>query len=90
MACYDRASHYGVDGMLYNVRLQRDGILFVTSNEIIYSGNGGPKGAVKWWMNSPIHKPIVLSDEYAQVGIGFVYYEGNPYKQRITVNFIRP
>lgn len=90
MACFDRTSHHGRDGMLYNVRLQRDGILFSTSNEIIYSGNGGPKGAIQWWMNSPIHKPIVLSDRYTQVGIGFVFYENNPYKQRITVDFILP
>ena len=90
MACFDRDSHRGRDGMLYNVRLQRDGILFATSNEILYAGNGGPAGAIQWWMNSPVHKPIVLSDEYTQVGIAYVYYEGNPYKQRITVNFIHP
>jgi uncharacterized protein YkwD len=90
MACYDRESHRGRDGMLYNVRLQRDGILFSTSNEIIYSGNGGPKGSIQWWMHSPIHKPIVLTNKYTQVGIGFVYYDKNPYKQRITVDFILP
>ncbi len=90
MACYDRASHHGLDGMLYNVRLQREGILFETSNEIIYSGNGGPKGSLTWWMNSPIHKPIVLSSKYTKVGIGFVFYDKNPYKQRITVDFILP
>jgi uncharacterized protein YkwD len=90
MACYNRESHRGLDGMLYNVRLQRDNIEFQTSNEIIYSGNGGPAGSIKWWMNSPIHKPIVLSSKYTKVGIGFVYYNGNPYKQRITVDFIHP
>jgi len=90
MACFNRDSHRGRDGMLYNVRLQRDGILFTTSNEILYAGNGGPKGAISWWMNSPIHRSIILSDQYTQVGIGYVYYEQNPYKQRITVNFIHP
>jgi uncharacterized protein YkwD len=90
MACYNRDIHAGRDGMLYNVRLQRDGILFATSNEIIYSGNGGPQGSLLWWMGSTIHKPIVLSTQYTQVGIGYVYYEKNPYKQRITVNFIHP
>lgn len=90
MACFNRDSHHGRDGMLYNVRLQRDGILFDTANEILYAGNGGPAGAIQWWMKSPIHKPIVLSDQYTQVGIGYVYYEQNSYKQRITVNFIRP
>ena len=90
MACYNRESHYGLDGNLYNVRLQRDGILFETSNEIIYSGNGGPAGSILWWMNSPIHRPIVLSNKYTEIGIGFVYYDRNPYKQRITVDFIHP
>lgn len=90
MACYDRWVHHGRDGMLYNVRLQRDGILFATSNEILYAGNGGPKGALDWWMDSKIHRPIVLTSEYTQIGIGYVYYGRNPYKQRITVDFIRP
>jgi len=90
MACFNRDSHRGRDGMLYDVRLQRVGIPFATSNEILYAGNGGPKGAISWWMNSPIHRSIILSDQYTQVGIGYVYYEQNPYKQRITVNFIHP
>lgn len=90
MACYDRTSHHGRDGMLYNVRLQRAGIQFETSNEILYAGNGGPSGAITWWMGSSIHKPIVLTTRYTQIGIGYVYYDRNPYKQRITVDFIRP
>jgi uncharacterized protein YkwD len=90
MACFNRDSHRGRDGMLYNIRLQRDGVLFTTSNEILYAGNGGPKGAISWWMNSPIHRSIILSDQYTQVGIGYVYYDRNPYKLRITVNFIHP
>lgn len=90
MACYNRWVHHGRDGMLYNVRLQRDGILFATSNEILYAGNGGPSGAIKWWMESDIHRPIVLTSEYTQIGIAYVYYERFPYKQRITVDFIRP
>jgi len=90
MACFNRDSHRGRDGMLYNIRLQRDGVLFTTSNEILYAGNGGPKGAISWWMNSPIHRSIILSDQYTQVGVGYVYHDRNPYKLRITVNFIHP
>jgi uncharacterized protein YkwD len=90
MACYNREDHHGRDGMLYNVRLQRDGIAFATSNEMIYSGNGGPAGAVDWWMHSHIHRPITLSTQYTVVGIGFVYYDKNPYKMRITVDLIHP
>lgn len=90
MACYNRESHWGLDGNLYNVRLQRDNIAFATSNEMIYSGNGGPAGSINWWMHSPIHKPIVLSTKYTEIGIGFVFYDKNPYKQRITVDLIHP
>lgn len=90
MACFDRTSHHGVDGMLYTVRLQRDGVLYSTSSEIIYAGDGGPAGALDWWMHSALHKSIILSDKYTQVGVGYVFYDGNAYQQRITVNFIKP
>lgn len=90
LACYDRISHHGRDGFLYPVRLQRANIVFDSSNEMIYAGNGGPKGAVAWWMQSTIHKPIMLSDRYSKVGIGYVILSRNPYKQRVTVNFIKP
>ena len=90
LACYDRITHHGRDGFLFPVRLQRAGLLFETSNEMIYAGNGGPQGAVKWWMQSTIHKPIMLSPRYTKVGIGYVILSRNPYKQRVTVDFIKP
>jgi uncharacterized protein YkwD len=90
MACFDRISHHGRDGFLYPVRLQRAGLLFSSSNEMIYAGNGGPRGAVQWWMGSTIHKPIMLSERYSKVGIGYVILSRNPYKQRVTVDFLTP
>ena len=38
MACYNREDHHGRDGMLYNVRLQRDGDRVVIVEDVTTAG----------------------------------------------------
>lgn len=90
MACNNFIEHYGSNGLLYTGRLQAASVPYQTATENIYSGNGGPAGAFKWWMNSQIHRDAILSSKFTEIGIGYVKRAPNKYQEYFTVVFIRP
>lgn len=90
MACNNFIEHYGSNGLLYTGRLQAASVPYQTATENIYSGNGGPGGAFKWWMNSQIHRDAILASKFTEIGIGYVKRAPNKYQEYFTVVFIRP
>lgn len=88
-----RRSHRGTDGSMYYDRVLDAGYTpaerWGATNETIGWGNGLER-QINWWMNSPVHRSIILSSAYVEIGVG---YAGNP-AQRWghwwTVDFARP
>lgn len=71
----DRAKVYGYD----------QGVATFNVDEMIYNGiTATPEVAVQWWIDSPIHYPLVTSDVYQEVGVGIAYSEEG--RKYYTVN----
>jgi uncharacterized protein YkwD len=93
MQSHNLRSHRGSDGSMYYERLAAAGYVTAepwgAANETIGWGNNLER-QVNWWMNSPVHRSIILSNHYTEIGIGYV---GNP-DQRWghwwTVNYALP
>lgn len=67
-------SHRGANGSSYYDRVALTGYLADKVNECIGWGYNQER-MLTWWLNSPVHRSILLSPTYTEVGIG---YEGNP------------
>jgi uncharacterized protein YkwD len=88
-AQHDFLSHTGSDGSTYWEREVRAGYTGRWGGEIIYAGSGAynnPESAVKWWMNDPPHKAIILAD-YQDFGAGYAYCPSDTYGAFFTVDF---
>ncbi len=85
----DFLSHTGSDGSGYWDREVRAGYTGRWGGEIIYAGSGSynvPASAVRWWMNDPPHKALILAD-YQDFGAGYVYCSTSSYGGFFTVDF---
>jgi uncharacterized protein YkwD len=80
-------SHTGSDGSTPQQREQRAGYYGRYWGEII--GGGTPAGAVKWWMNEPGHRDMVLGTNwpYVDYGVGYAFCAGQGW---FTVDFGAP
>ncbi|MCB0077032.1 MAG: CAP domain-containing protein [Anaerolineales bacterium] len=67
-------SHYGVNGSTYYQRVAATGYDAVKVNECIGWGYNLDR-MINFWMNSRVHRNMLLSSTYTEVGIGYV---GNP------------
>ena len=82
-------SHTGSDGSSYWTREESAGYNGLWGGEIIYSGSGvynSPESAVRWWMNDPPHRAIILAD-YNDIGTGYVYCSTSSYGGFFTADF---
>lgn len=55
------------------------GISYRTAGENIAKGQKTPQAVMTAWMNSSGHKKNILSPNYTQLGVGYVYNNGSPY-----------
>jgi len=89
MAINSFISHTGSDGSSYWTRAVAAGYTGRWGGEIIYSGSGvynTPENAVKWWMNDPPHKAVILGN-YNDFGSGYAYCSTGTYRAYFTVDF---
>lgn len=89
MAVENFFSHDSPDGETFEDRIRNARLDFSRIGENIYKCNNLPKpaeSAVKAWINSPGHRKNVLTEEYAETGIG-VWKVGKSYY--FTQDFIR-
>ena len=94
MACNSFLSHTGSDGSTVGMRVAAQGysLSWVGENILATSDTSSqaPQSAFDWWMNSPDHRANLLSPNYTEIGIGYIYVAGSPYGGYFTAVFARP
>jgi len=82
--------HAGSDGSDAGQRIAEAGYDWTARGEVIGWGYGGDAAKmVNWWMNCPIHRPIVLSGSFEEVGVGYVHDPTSDWGYYWTVDFGR-
>jgi len=93
MACNHFTSHTGSDGSSVRDRVEAQGYAWSWIGENYYvTGNteDGAQVAFDWWMDSTPHRNNLLSPNYTQFGVGYVYDAGSDYGGYFVVVFARP
>jgi uncharacterized protein YkwD len=88
MADHNFTSHTGSDGLDGGQRMKEAGYDWTGWGEIIGWGFGGNTSRmIDWWLNSPPHKAIILSNNFADFGAGYAYNPNSQWRHYWTVNF---
>jgi len=88
MADTNFTGHTGSDGSNGGQRMQEAGYEWSRWAETIGWGfSGNPSSMVNWWMNSPIHRGIILSDSLEDLGVGYARNSDSDYGHYWTVNY---
>jgi uncharacterized protein YkwD len=88
MADNNLTEHTGSDGSNGGQRMQEAGYEWAWWAETIGWGfSGNPASMVNWWMNSSIHRGIILSDSLEDLGVGYARNPGSDYGHYWTVNY---
>ncbi|MFQ5922804.1 MAG: CAP domain-containing protein [Anaerolineales bacterium] len=94
MACNDFFSHTGSDGSSVGDRVSAQGYSASWVGENIFATSdtspNAPESAFTWWMNSAPHRANLLSPNYTDIGIGYIYEPNSQYKGYLTAVFARP
>lgn len=80
-------SHYGSDGSNPNQRITRSCYQGAPWGEIIVWGYGHVSDVIGWWMNSPVHRGMILNPRFRDYGVGYAYNPDSYYKFGWTVTF---
>ncbi|GMA16351.1 CAP domain-containing protein [Deinococcus metallilatus] len=73
MSSSGRITHTGAGGSTPRVRAASTGVRAVSVTEIVYLGAGvNPEGAVRWWLNSPVHCAVLTDRRYTHAGASVV------------------
>ncbi|HMK08614.1 MAG TPA: CAP domain-containing protein [Anaerolineales bacterium] len=91
MSCNGFVSHTGSDGSSVRDRVQRQGYTWSWIGENIYctsdTSSAAPQRVFDWWMNSAPHHANLMSPNYTQIGMGYMYANG---RGCFTADFARP
>ncbi|MBM3122520.1 MAG: CAP domain-containing protein, partial [Chloroflexi bacterium] len=90
MACNHFTSHTGSDGSSVRDRVERQGYSWSWIGENFFVGGGSAQTAFNWWMNSTPHRANLLSPNYTQFGVGYVYDADSDYGGYFVVVFAKP
>jgi uncharacterized protein YkwD len=90
MACNHFTSHTGSDGSSVRDRVERQGYSWSWIGENYYVGGSGAQTAFDWWMNSTAHRNNLLSPNYTQFGVGYVYDADSDFGGYFVVVFAKP
>ena len=84
--------HTGSDGSNPGQRIAEAGYDASAWGEIIAWGFGGDNSwVVEWWMNSPVHRSLILSGTFTDFGVGYTRDPASDWGHYWTVNFgVRP
>lgn len=93
MQSHGLRSHRGSDGSMYYERLATAGYTTAepwgAANETIGWGNNLDR-QINWWMNSGVHRSIILSSHYTEIGIGYIGDPTARWGHWWTVNYALP
>ncbi len=72
MAQYQWFDHTGPDGSTMASRVRSAGYTGGWFGEVLYIGpkDDGPAGIVAMWLDSPVHRSVLLSEAYTEIGVG--------------------
>jgi uncharacterized protein YkwD len=89
---YNRfTDHIGSDGSTPGQRMNEAGYNWQFAGEIIGWGfSGSHQTMFDWWMNSPIHRQMILSPTYEDFGLSYVFVPGSDWGHYWTVNMAKP
>ena len=94
MVCNDFFSHTGSDGSTVGMRVNAQGYSWSWVGENILATSDtsaqAPQSAFDWWMNSALHRANLLSPNYTEIGLGYIYVASSPYGGYFTAVFARP
>jgi len=80
--------HTGSDGSYGGQRMEEARYDWTTWGEIIGWGFGGDTSSmVNWWMDSPVHRSIILSSSFEDFGAGYARDPTSDWGHYWTVNF---
>ena len=80
-------SHERPDGSLFNTVLEEGS--YKTAGENLQAGTSNPEDAIYQWMHSPSHRENILSDEFDEIGVGYIYLPESKYKHYWVQLFIK-
>jgi uncharacterized protein YkwD len=89
MACNHFTGHTGSDGSSVRDRVVRQGYSWSWIGEN-YMVSTDPVRAFNWWMNSGPHTANILSPNYTEFGVGYVYSNESDYRGYFVIVFARP
>lgn len=83
--------HIGSDGSTPQQRISEVGYSWQFGGEIIGWGFSGSHQAMfDWWLNSDIHRQMILSETYEDFGLSYVFVPGSDWGYYWTVTMARP
>ncbi|MGB2897263.1 MAG: CAP domain-containing protein [Anaerolineales bacterium] len=89
MACNHFLGHIGSDGSTVRDRVTAQGYTFSWIGEN-YMVSQNPQTAFNWWMNSAPHTANILSPNYTEFGVGYIYSAESDYGGYFVIVFARP
>jgi uncharacterized protein YkwD len=79
MAKNNYFSHTGPDGSIAETRIARAGYAGRFKGEALAAGQASADSAVRTWLSSASHAPILLDAAAVEVGIGYAFGPGTAY-----------
>ena len=70
-------SHTRPNGQPFHTVLLKGANYYLGEN--IAAGSASPKAVMEQWMNSPGHRKNILTKEYKELGVGYIYVPGSEY-----------
>jgi uncharacterized protein YkwD len=72
MAQYQWFDHIGPDGSTLASRIRSAGYTGGWLGEVLYIGpkDDGPTGIVAMWLDSPVHRSVLLAEPFTEIGVG--------------------
>ncbi len=67
--------HYRPNGEKWYQMLYRQDMYYGHMGENIAAGQTTPEEMIEAWMNSPVHRKNILTDDYDYLGVGFYFVE---------------
>ena len=94
MACNGFFSHTGSDGSSVGERVTVQGYEWTEVGELIFAtgdtSSDAPQQALDWWMASASHRASILSEEFSEIGLGYIHEPSSPFGGYFTAVLARP
>lgn len=87
MATQVKPQHRGSDGSSARERILATGYLALRTSETIRWGDTDPAAVVASWLADDLHRQVLLSDQFSELGVGYVTQTNSLWQHYWTVDF---